>query len=58
MFLFKEDVQLITPESKKNKKKKQELKSAAIRSEGTVDRISGTEGTLTGLSLVNNIHHG
>lgn len=57
MFLFKEDVQLITPESKK-KKKKQELKSAAIRSEGTVDRISGTEGTLTGLSLVNNIHHG
>lgn len=54
MFLFKEDVQLITPESKK----KQELKSAAIRSEGTVARISGTEGTLTGLSLVNNIHHG
>lgn len=55
MFLFKEDAQLITPESKK---KNQELKSAAIRSEGTVDRISGTEGTLTGLSLVNNIHHG
>lgn len=54
MFLCNEDVHLITPESKN----KQDLKSAVIRSEMTVARISGTEGTLTGLSLVNNIHHG
>lgn len=54
LFSFNEGVHLNTPESEKKK----ELKSAIIRSEKTVARISGTEGTLTGVSLVNNIHHG